>query len=46
VIIIAVNIQEISACANKLEGVLQNRKDIVVFCFQRGVKSAGSMKEK
>lgn len=46
VIIVTVNATENDHCATKLGDILSSRKDVIVFCMQRGVKAGGVLKEK
>ena len=45
-IIVTVNATDNDSCAGKLGDILAARKDVVVFCMQRGVKAGGVLQEK
>lgn len=44
-VILTVNNTETAACAKKLSDLLQNRKQVVVFSLQRGVRNSSVVKE-
>ena len=45
-ILVTVNASDTESCCDKLADILTNRKDMVIFGMQRGVKSSSLLKDR